>query len=146
MTDLPDLPRGSPMVPRDAPRPTRRWLAIRVMILLDHYYRPELSEEAETMMIADWIDALEEFPQEAVERAIRERIRSPERARPLPGEIRARARAFLEPRRNPQPADEDHPFGEVVAPEELERRREMARRVAEECPMLRRMTTSEADL
>lgn len=77
------------------------------------------------MMLADWIDALSELPQEAVKRAIRERVKSGDRARPLPGEIRERAKAFIaQAEREPEPA----PFAPPppLTAEQLARRREIA--------------------
>lgn len=97
--------------------------------LLSHYYQPEVSDEADMLMLADWLDALSDLPQEAVERAIRERILSAERARPLPGEIRARAKAFLAPAERPRLAlvQEDQTWGKPISEEHAERLNRIAR-------------------
>ncbi len=43
--------------------------------------------------MADWIAVLGDVPQVAIEQAVTERIKSPERSRPTPGEIRQSALA-----------------------------------------------------
>lgn len=92
--------------------------------------------------MTDWIAALGDIPQQAIEQAVTERMRADNRARPTPGEIRHRALARVE-----QPcSSEPRPFEPVVvSEEELQRRREMQGKIRAEFPMLKRITTSEGD-
>lgn len=48
------------------------------------------------MMLSDWIAVLGDLPHEAVDRACQRRLRSTNRQRPLPGEIRKLAEACVE--------------------------------------------------
>ncbi len=106
MTGLPALCRWQ-MVSTSAPRPTAKWITARVLAMQSHFYLPDLSPEIEALAMADWIAVLGDVPQAAIEQAIGERLRSPERARPTPGEIRERALARVEmPAPEPKPVEE----------------------------------------
>ena len=124
-------------------RPTAKWITARVLAMMSHFYQPEISPEIEELAMTDWISLLGDIPQAAIEQAVAERLRSDNRGRPLPGEIRQRALAWVE---KPPKTDEESPFRPVVvAPEELARRREMSDRVAKEFPALRQITKCPGD-
>lgn len=117
----------------------------------EHFFRSELSEAADDMVTADWIDCLSDLPQEAVARAFRERLRSPDRRRPLPGEIRALAERHLERVRlatfktQNEEASDEMPRPKVIPPEELARRREVAAEIQAMWPKLKRIPAWEGD-
>lgn len=135
MTDLPARSPASQPVPRNAPTAPTEWLVARIETLREHYYRSELSDMADDMITADWIDCLSDLPQVAVERAFRERIRSDDRRRPIPGEIRAMAKKHLAKTPTQEPPA---PFGPtLVSAEEMERRRRQVEELREHYPMLR---------
>ncbi len=75
-----------------------------------HFYQPDSSAEIEALAMGHWFMALGDVPQAAIEQAIVERIKSAERARPLPGEIRERALARVE-KPDPKWNAGDKPFG-----------------------------------
>lgn len=112
MSDLP-VSWISPVVETSAARPSSEWLMARVRTLLRHHFESPMSEAEETMMMADWLDALGDLPQTAIETAVRDVIRSPSRRRPMPGEVRARAEAYV---RKPQNAKQRAPFGPMERP------------------------------
>jgi len=90
---------------------------------MSHFYQPEISPEIEELAMTDWISLLGDIPQAAIEQAVAERLRSDNRGRPLPGEIRQRALAWVE---KPPKTDEESPFRLLdVSPEELARRRDV---------------------
>lgn len=120
MSDLP-VSWISPAVATNAARPSSEWLMARVRTLLRHFWEARMSEAEETMMMADWLDALDHLPQEAIEMAIRGLIRSPSRHRPTPGEVRARAEAYVAKPALAKPAPQ--PFGPDRALTEAERER-----------------------
>jgi len=93
-TDLPSQ-WVTPSVPRNAPVPDPEWLTIRIAALLSHYFQPDESNDEYRMRMADWRDALAGLPQQAIEMAVRDRIGSDCRARPVPGEIKAAAKAHI---------------------------------------------------
>ncbi len=109
MTGLPALCRWQ-MVSTSAHRPTAKWITARVLAMQSHFYLPELSPEIEALAMADWIAVLGDVPQAAIDQAVAERLRSSDRARPTPGEIRERALARVE---TPEPELNagDKPFG-----------------------------------
>lgn len=128
MNDLPASSRWRP-VSMDAPKPTAMWITARVEALLSHYFRPETSENADLLATADWIKALIDIPQEALEQAFTMWIRNEDR-RPTPAAIRKEALSRVERRRPAPPGPDEHPFGPtVVSKEELARRREIAGRL-----------------
>lgn len=108
----------------------RRWLTARIMSLLAHFWIAELGDELQTLIAADFIDALSPYPRWAVQQVCRDVIASARRTRPTPGdlvqgcrELTARQSAAL------------HNLRRLVDPVEQERARkrsEAARRRAEE--------------
>ena len=115
---------------------------MRVLALQSHFYRPELSEEIEKLAMTDWIAVLGTLPQAAIEQAIGERIRSVDRTRPTPGEIRALA---LERVQKPAPKPKLPEAPRVVI--DLDRRREIAAELGLPIinPVLKSMTKREGD-
>lgn len=101
--------------------------------MLSHYYQPDLTDEEGRLAMTDWLDALSDVPKAAVEQAIRERIRSDERARPLPGEIRKRALARIE-KPGPDRTGEAQRLTEAEIAERQERNREVLVKLADEFP------------
>lgn len=75
-----------------------------------HFYLPDLSPEIEALAMADWIAVLGDVPQAATDQAVAERLRSSDRTRPTPGEIRERALARVETL-EPEWNAGDKPFG-----------------------------------
>ena len=121
-------------------------MTARIYSLMFHYWRDDMPVEVRGMVIADWRAVLGDLPQAAIERAILERLSEDNDRKPKAGEIRARAKGFIE-KPAPQPEAVEQPFGKVVAEDELARRRH-ARFQAEMrdiFPRLREMTKSEAD-
>ena len=92
---------------------------------------------------ADGRAALGDIPKAAIGMAIAERVRDDDRRKPTPGEIRARAKKFLQP--VPVQADNATFPPVVVDPDELERRREMKTTLQGRFPMLNRITGLEGD-
>ena len=114
------------------------WITARVEATLSLYFRPDLSEEADLLAAATWVDCLIGIPREALEQAFGEWERNEER-RPTPAAIRKRALARITPKKLPE--DDGSPFKPVVVPpEELERRRKMQPVYAGILPSLRRVT------
>ena len=82
-------------VEMDSPRPSQKWLRFRVKTFLNIYYTQELSLVEEKALLADWSDALADVPQAALKQAFKERVRSDNRKRPIPGEIRMSALSII---------------------------------------------------
>ena len=89
------------------------------------------------MVIADWRAVLGDIPKAAIEQAILDRLREPGRNKITAGEIRARAKEFLQP--IPVQADNATFPPVVVDADELERRRKMQTKLRREFPMLKHM-------
>ena len=110
---------------------------MRVEAILSHYYQPNISEEADLLTAATWIDVLRDIPKEAVDQAFCEWVRNEEK-RPTPAGIRKRSLARVV---GPTPTIADNatfpPI--VVDADELERRREMQAKLRREFPMLKHM-------
>lgn len=96
MTDLPSQ-CAMPLVRMNSAKPTSLWLTGRVAALLSHFYQPSVSDEEYRMIMADWRDVLGDIPAQAIEDAIRIRLRSADRTRPTPGEIRQLAMGRIDP-------------------------------------------------
>lgn len=97
-------------VPMSAPKPSNEELTALIVGMLSIYYQPDEDQDVIRLGLAMWRDALSDLPAEALRRAIRDRVRSSSRQRPVPGEIRAAALKLVErPAVNPEP--EEPPFG-----------------------------------
>lgn len=130
-------------IPIDSPLANAKWMTARVYSLMFHFWRDDMPVEVRAMVIADWRSALGDIPKAAIEMAIAERVRDDDRRKPIPGEIRQRAKKFLQPA--PVQAD-NATFPPIVTdPKELERRRAMQAKLRNEFPMLKRMTKCEGD-
>ncbi len=142
MTDTPEKSRWQ-LVKTDAEKPTAVWITMRVEAILSHYYQPNISEEADLLSAATWIDVLRDIPKEAVDQAFYEWVRNEEK-RPTPAGIRKRALARVV---GPPPIIADNATFPpvVVGADELERRREMQTKLRREFPMLNRITGVEGD-
>ena len=70
-----------------------RWIAGRVQVLLSHYFQPDNPQDVQEAALGDWIEALAEFDQSAIDRACAAYIRSQPRRRPTPGDIRKQVMA-----------------------------------------------------
>ncbi len=130
-------------IPIDAPLATAKWMTARIYSLMFHFWRDDMPIEVRAMVIADWRSALGDIPKAAIEMAIAERVRDDDRRKPIPGEIRQRAKKFLQP--VPVQADNATFPLVVVDADELERRREMQTKLRREFPMLNRITGVEGD-
>lgn len=112
--------------------------------MLGHYPRRERSEAEESLILADWCDVLRDLPRDAIARACRKRIASPEPFAPVPGEIRRAAVAELADRVKRSQADK--PWApQVIAAHELERRRSMQAELQQNFPMLKKIHRAEGD-
>jgi hypothetical protein len=71
------------------------WISARVAALLSPYYEKDIPQSVREMEAEDWREALREFPQWAIERAVRwwKGEENPDRRkRPMEGDIAARCR------------------------------------------------------
>lgn len=92
-----------PMLPQSSQRsvaisegkPSAEWLTRIVTAMLSIYYQPTEAEEVVQLQLALWEEALSDLPARAIELAIKQRLRSPSRSRPVPGEIRELAQGFV---------------------------------------------------
>ena len=136
MTDTPEKSKWQ-LVKTDAEKPTAVWITMRVEAILSHYYQPNISEEADLLSAATWIDVLRDIAKEAVDQAFCEWVRNEEK-RPTPAGIRKRALARVI---GPTPTTADNAtFPPIVVDvDELERRREMQAKMRREFPMLKHM-------
>ena len=112
-------------VAMDSPRPTATWLTAQVLGMLSIYWQPDEDERVRRLAMGHWIDALQDLPQQAIETAIRERIRSSSRSRPVPGEIREAAQRLVRWESGLPPVAE-RPFGPTRQITEEEKARCMA--------------------
>lgn len=119
------------------------WITARVEATLSLYYRPDITDEADLLAAATWIDVLGDIPREALEQAFGEWERNEEK-RPTPAGIRklALARVF---KLEPQMADNATFPPVVVKADELTRRRKMQSKLRREFPMLKQITKVEGD-
>ncbi len=132
-------------IPIDAPLATARWMTARVYSLMFHLWRDDMPVEVRAMVIADWRAVLGDLPKSAIERAILERLCENNPRKITAGEIRQRAKRFLQP--PPTIADNATFPPVIVDADELERRRDdrfqtEMRRIY---PKLKRMTKAEGD-
>lgn len=67
-------------------------------VLLSHYFQPDAPIDVRQEALADWIEALVEFPAEAVDHACRGYMRDQPRRRPTPGDIIARCKGWQQER------------------------------------------------
>ena len=74
MTNLP-ASWVQPSVPMDRPRPAKAWLTARILSLWSHYQKREEPEQILMMRLADWVSALETFPQEAIDKGCSNYVR-----------------------------------------------------------------------
>ena len=144
MTDTPEKFRWL-LVRTDAERPTAVWITMRVEALLSHYFQPNISDEADLLAAATWIDVLGDIPKDAVDQAFCEWERTEEK-RPTPAGIR---RLALTRVAKPEPPEADKGAwdgrDDIIPEAELARRRAMQKKLRENFPMLRRMTTTEGE-
>lgn len=124
---LPQAANNAPSkISRDAPRPTVPQLATKLSVFLGFYWQdPETDMEYEARL-ATWCDCLSDLPWEAVEWAINDRLKSPDRRKPIPGEIRQAALSRLEPLAVQRLEKPDPPFGDNIKPLSAERARQIA--------------------
>ena len=123
MSDLPIRWRWRE-VETNAKPPSEEWLTARVTALLAHFFQRDDPEAISLLVMADWIDALSDVPQEAIQQAIAERIRQSDRRKPIPGEIRERALARI---RKPYVKPEAVVGPVLLTTEEFERRQQIMR-------------------
>jgi len=111
------------------------------MALLSHYYKPNMPDGIEELAMTDWIDALQGFPQMAVDDAVREWLRG-ETRRPTPADLRRRCAARVD-KPKPQIPEDQRPFKPVVVTDEqLERRRTVSAKMAEIHSILKHCTST----
>ena len=75
------------------------WMLARVAALLSPYYEKDIPQAVRKMEAEDWFNALQEFPQWAIERAVRwwkSDGNADRRKRPLEGDIVARCRVEMD--------------------------------------------------
>ena len=74
------------------------WIMARVAALLNPYYDKDTPAAVRRMEAEDWLEALAEYPQWAVERAVRwwkSEANADRRKRPIEGDIAARCRVEM---------------------------------------------------
>ncbi len=107
----------------------RAWIGVRVEALLDGYWQSRPSDLVKAEILADWMDALQNYAPEEIRAACREYLAGPDCARkPKPGDIKAimqthRANELARFRAS-QPAPQ--PEEPLKSPEEMEERRSRA--------------------
>lgn len=74
----------------------QKWLAARIMTLLEHYFVPNRNENAERAVAQDWFYSLRNLPLFAVQQACEE-WRDFETRKPVPADIRERAEKIAAP-------------------------------------------------
>lgn len=72
------------------------WIAGRAATLLSHYFQPDAPAEVQEAAIEDWVNALSEYSQSAIEHACETYLRDQPRRRPTPGEIRQRCVSYAD--------------------------------------------------
>jgi hypothetical protein len=99
----------------------RAWIGVRVEALLIDYWREKPSDLVKAEILADWMDALQNFTPDEIRRACRDYLSSPDcQRKPKPGDIRSlviKARQAVvaslpkplepEPDRSPRSAPDD---------------------------------------
>lgn len=90
----------------------REWIGGRALTLLSHYWRDDDPVELTAAIGRDWADVLEGIPQEYVQRACLEYMRTEPRKKPTPGEIYQRAVKAM-------PKPQVVPTAEVERPERV---------------------------
>ena len=110
----------------NAPRPTATILAKMVMALLSAYFQSDQEDpEMFSARVEAFKVALMDLPKDAIALAIETRLKSPDRRRPIPGEIREQALKFIRFSSKPVlSVVEDAPKEQITA--------EQARRVVDE--------------
>jgi hypothetical protein len=98
------------------------WMMARIAALLSPYYEKDTPQGVRVMEAQDWAAALKEYPQWAIERAVRwwKGADNPKRARrPLEGDIAARAKVEMQAVRAARIAMRDPvPAAQPVAPDQ----------------------------
>lgn len=85
---------------REGLKPGRKdYLTGRVTVMLGQYFVPDMPFELQALLLADWVDSLNEFPSWAVKAAC-DRWRDTERRKPTPADIRAICVDLVKPHRN----------------------------------------------
>ena len=113
----------------------RAWIGVRVEALLDGYWQSRPSDAVKAEIMADWMDALQNFAPDEIRAACREYLTGADASRkPKPGDIVAlvhKARAIELARfRASQPKPQEHTFTALDVPVE-ERRRAAAEILAQ---------------
>lgn len=66
----------------------RAWIGVRIEALLDGYWSSRPSEAVKAEILADWMDALENFTPDEIRAACRQYIEGPDRSRkPKTGDL-----------------------------------------------------------
>lgn len=113
----------------------RAWIGVRVEALLDGYWQNRPSDLVKAEILADWMDALQNFSPDEIRAGCRDYLSSQDCDRkPKPGDIRdminRRRAAELAKWRASQPAAESVQPERTVSDEEMERRRKFGAEVA----------------
>ena len=108
----------------------RAWIGVRVEALLDNYWQSRPSDAVKAEMMADWMEALQNFAPDEIRAACREYLTGSEASRkPKPGDIVAllhKARAVELARfRASQPKPQEPTFQATDVPVEDRRRAAM---------------------
>lgn len=112
---------------------TAEWITAQVEAICGLYPRRRLSDEADLLAAALWIDVLISFPKADLERAFREWARD-EEWHPTPAGIRRLALAQVEA--PPAPPLKLAPPPVVITADELEKRRAVSARLHKQFPKL----------
>lgn len=93
----------------------------RVQTLLSHYFQPNNPAELQEAALMDWLEVLEGFSEDDINRSCAAYLRDQPRRRPGPGDIRAGALTFRKERMDRQrralPPLPEEPKGPRVTPD-----------------------------
>jgi hypothetical protein len=100
------------------------------MSLLAHYFQPDQSEGVSSLVAGDWMDALEMFPQDAIEHACKSYLHSQPSRRPTIADIRNRVVAYMDARAKKVP--QSAPAQRLAPPPRPSISQETAQRILQE--------------
>lgn len=101
----------------------RAWIGLRVEAMLDGYWSSRPIDEVRQIILTDWMDALEDFAPAEIEKACKEYMSGPDRARkPKTGDILDLMVAFRAELRRALPKPPEPPSPVLSIPQEERRR------------------------
>lgn len=108
----------------------RAWIGVRIEALLDGYWNSRPSDAVKAEIMADWMDALENYHPDEIRAACRGYVNGPNRDRkPKTGDIVELIVGKRTEVRRSLPKPPEPPIGRVDDPVELEARRRKAEEI-----------------